>query len=94
MVKVETESSKCMWYEAKNNNDDIYYWNEKTMVVCRKKPKGDILYLQDNKKNTKTAEENIDVGGDLKKTRFYKFYKQGRCSLEKTVEIFMKGNST
>ena len=49
------------------------------MVVSKKKAKNDILYLQDNKKNTKTAEENIDVGGDLKKTRFCKFYKQGRC---------------
>ena len=77
--KVETESSKCMWYEAKNNNGDIYYWNEKTMVVSERKPKGNILYLQDNKNNTKTAEENIDVGGDLKKTRLCKFYKQGRC---------------
>ena len=78
-AKVETESSKCMWYEAKNNNGDIYYWNEKTMIVSKKKPKGNVLYLQDNKKNTKTAQENIDVGGDLKKTRFCKFYKQGRC---------------
>ena len=78
-ARVETKSSKCMWYEAKNNNGDTYYWNEKTMVVSKKKPKGDILYLKDNKKNTKTAEENIDVGGDLKKTRFCKFYKQGRC---------------
>ena len=49
------------------------------MVVSKKKPKRDILYLQDNKKNTKPAEENIDVGGNLKKTRFCKFYKQGRC---------------
>ena len=84
-AKVEIESSKCM-HEAKNNNGDIYYWNEKTVVVSKKKPKADILYLQDNKKNTKTAEENIDVGGDLKKTRFCKFYKQ----VWRRLDIFMQ----
>ena len=74
-----------MWYEAKNNNGDIYYWNEKTMIVSKKKPKGNILNLQDDKKNTKTAQENIDVGGDLKKARFCKFYKQGRCKFGKKL---------
>ena len=44
-ANVETESSKSMWYEAKNNNGDIYYWNEKTMIVSKKKPKGNMLYL-------------------------------------------------
>ena len=34
-AKVETESSKCMWYEAKNNNGDIYYLNEKTIIVSK-----------------------------------------------------------
>ena len=78
-AKVETESSKCMWYEEKNNNGDIYYWMKRQWLFLKRNQRGIYFYLQDNKKNTKTVEENIDVGEDLKETRFCKFYKLGRC---------------
>ena len=42
-------STQSYWYEAVNKDGEKYHWNETTMMVTKRKPKGLLLPVQESK---------------------------------------------
>ena len=72
-----TDTEEDLWYEAKNNKGQSYFWNEK-MTVSKKKPRGKILFLPTKEVNSKNA---IKLEGDnkFKSSKICKFFQQDKC---------------
>ena len=61
------------WYEAVNKNGEKYYWNETTMTVTKRKPKGLLLPVQVSKPVHGHKRSDND---HIKSCRFFEL---GRC---------------
>ena len=72
-----TDTEEELWYEAKNNKGQSYFWNEK-MIVSKKKPRGKIIFLPTEEGNSKNA---IKLEGEnkFKSSKICKFFQQDKC---------------
>ena len=66
-------STQSYWYEAVNKDGEKYYWNETTMMVTKRKPKGLLLPLQESKPVHNHKKSDND---HIKSCRFFEL---GRC---------------
>ena len=84
------DTEEDLWYEAKNNKGQSYFWNEK-MIVSRKNPRGKFLFLPTKEGNSKNA---IKLEGDnkFKSSKICKFFRKINVNLETNADMFMKKN--
>ena len=66
-------SDQYYWYEAVNKDGEKYYWNETTMTVTKRKPKGLFLPVQVSKPVHSHKRSDND---HIKPCRFFEL---GRC---------------
>ena len=66
-------SDQYYWYEAVNKDGEKYYWNETTMTVTKRKPKGLLLPIQVSKPVHSHKRSDND---HIKSCRFFEL---GRC---------------
>ena len=72
-----TDTEEDLWYEAKNNKGQSYFWNEK-MIVSKKKPRGKVLFLPTKEGNSKNAFK-LEGENKFKSSKICKFFQQDKC---------------